>query len=70
MDKLKVEIGVPDWVRWIAQDADGKWHGYNIEPKNTECGDEWTNYTEKCRWKFLYASMKTKNWKQELYEWK
>lgn len=23
---------LPDWVAWIAQDADGAWWGYEIEP--------------------------------------
>lgn len=22
----------PDWIQWIAQDADGIWHGYDIRP--------------------------------------
>lgn len=23
---------IPDWVCWIAQDADGVWWGYQVEP--------------------------------------
>ncbi len=23
---------VPEWVRWLAQDADGVWWGYEAEP--------------------------------------
>lgn len=23
---------IPDWVCWIAQDADGTWWGYQVEP--------------------------------------
>jgi hypothetical protein len=23
---------LPDWVCWIAQDADGAWWGYQVEP--------------------------------------
>ena len=23
---------IPDWVCWIAQDADGTWWGYEVEP--------------------------------------
>ncbi len=23
---------LPPWVRWIAQDADGAWWGYSVEP--------------------------------------
>ena len=24
--------GLPDWVVWLAQDADGSWWGYEVEP--------------------------------------
>jgi hypothetical protein len=23
---------IPDWVNWLAQDADGTWWGYEVEP--------------------------------------
>jgi len=23
---------IPDWVNWLAQDADGCWWGYSVEP--------------------------------------
>jgi hypothetical protein len=23
---------LPEWVRWLAQDADGAWWGYEVEP--------------------------------------
>jgi poly(3-hydroxyalkanoate) synthetase len=23
---------LPDWVHWLAQDADGTWWGYEVEP--------------------------------------
>ena len=23
---------LPDWVAWLAQDADGAWWGYQVEP--------------------------------------
>ena len=23
---------IPEWVNWLAQDADGTWWGYEIEP--------------------------------------
>ncbi len=25
-------IEFPDWVSWLAQDADGAWWGYEVEP--------------------------------------
>jgi len=30
---------IPDWVEYIAQDANGVWHGYNLEPYAYE--DQW-----------------------------
>ena len=23
---------IPEWVNWLAQDADGRWWGYSVEP--------------------------------------
>jgi len=25
-------LKIPHWVNWIAQDADGAWWGYSVEP--------------------------------------
>jgi hypothetical protein len=30
--------GIPSWVRWIAQDADGAWWGYSVEPLQHDTG--------------------------------
>lgn len=29
---------VPEWVRWLAQDADGAWWGYEAEPNQQHNG--------------------------------
>ena len=29
---------IPDWVCWIAQDADGVWWGYQVEPNLSHRG--------------------------------
>ncbi|ODU49795.1 MAG: hypothetical protein ABS92_04935 [Thiobacillus sp. SCN 63-374] len=29
---------VPEWVRWLAQDADGAWWGYEAEPNRQDYG--------------------------------
>ena len=26
------DCDLPDWVAWLAQDADGSWWGYEVEP--------------------------------------
>ena len=33
-----VSSGCPDWVRWLAQDADGTWWGYEVEPLQHHIG--------------------------------
>jgi len=41
MDLLKPdlsEINVPEWVRYIAQDSDGTWWGYSVEPLENHRG--------------------------------
>lgn len=30
--------GIPVWVAWLAQDADGAWWGYEVEPLQHESG--------------------------------
>lgn len=29
---------IPAWVNWIAQDADGAWWGYSVEPLQHDIG--------------------------------
>ena len=29
---------LPDWVQWLAQDANGTWWGYEAEPHQHHCG--------------------------------
>lgn len=29
---------VPEWVNWIAQDSDGSWWGYQVEPLQNHRG--------------------------------
>lgn len=29
---------LPDWVNWLAQDADGAWWGYEFEPNPCDTG--------------------------------
>ena len=26
------DIQHPEWVKWLAQDSDGRWWGYSVEP--------------------------------------
>jgi len=29
---------IPGWINWIAQDADGAWWGYSVEPLQHDTG--------------------------------
>lgn len=32
------DILIPGWVNWLAQDEDGCWWGYSVEPLQHHCG--------------------------------
>ena len=31
-DEIPLNIHYPNWVNWLAQDEDGAWWGYSVEP--------------------------------------
>ena len=31
-------VAIPGWVNWLAQDEDGSWWGYSVEPLQHHCG--------------------------------
>lgn len=34
----RIRSNLPPWVAWIAQDADGAWWGFEVEPLQHDCG--------------------------------
>ena len=39
MTKEKINFkNLPDWINWIAQDEDGSWWGYSVEPLQQHSG--------------------------------
>jgi len=38
MNPLNDKSRNPDWVAWLAQDANGNWWGYEVEPQEHHCG--------------------------------
>ena len=38
MNKLTDRFDMPHWVNWIAQDSDGVWWGYSVEPLRNDKG--------------------------------
>jgi hypothetical protein len=38
MSVRNAPLGIPAWVRWIAQDSSGAWWGYSVEPLRHDLG--------------------------------
>ena len=38
MSKISEKFAVPDWVRWLAQNNDGTWRWYSVEPLRDDNG--------------------------------
>lgn len=36
--EMNLFTDTPGWVRWIAQDSDGAWWGYSVEPHRNDHG--------------------------------
>ncbi len=53
----------PGWVNWIAQDEDGHWWGYSVEPLQHDHG--WYE-NEVGRYILLTKGEPNKQWKQSL----
>ena len=60
---LKNNRNLPNWVKWKAQDADGAWWGYSVEP--LEFSDGWYENEVGQRIK-LGQSQANPNWKNSL----
>ncbi len=56
------DVEIPDWVNWIAQDADGMWYGYAVPPIKRD--DDWDSVSMVD----LARGPIPKDWTQELYE--
>lgn len=35
---LPISVNIPGWVNWVAQDEDGAWWGYSVEPLQQHSG--------------------------------
>ena len=66
---MLIEIVVPDWVRWMAVDADGCCFGYPKKPGHTNEDLNWW-YLAGGTSILLYRAAQPKNWKDELYTWR
>jgi hypothetical protein len=55
---------LPDWVRWLAQDADGSWWAYEHEPNMSDSG--WYE-NEAGRNVHLRKDTPNSRWRQEIH---
>lgn len=60
------DIDVPAWVRFIAQDADGSWWGYSVEPLQNHRGWYENELGEHVR---LKKTAPCDAWSQQLYRY-
>ena len=38
MNDSFLDIEIPEWVNWMAQDSNGVWWGYSVEPLRNDNG--------------------------------
>jgi len=60
------DISVPEWVRYIAQDSDGSWWGYSVEPLQNHRG--WYENELGQNKKLLQATV-SDNWRNMLFKY-
>ncbi|MCW9047758.1 MAG: hypothetical protein OQK46_06720 [Gammaproteobacteria bacterium] len=58
------KINVPEWVRYIAQDSDGSWWGYSVEPLENHRGWYENELGQNIK---LTKSAPVKEWRQCLF---
>jgi len=54
---------LPNWVKWIAQDKDGKWWGFSDEPHEHHAG--WYE-NEVGRYIFIKQDIENEDWQKSL----
>ena len=59
-------VNVPEWVRYIAQDSDGSWWGYSVEPLQNHRG--WYE-NELGHNKKLQDSVESEDWQDSLFKY-
>ncbi|MDH5183921.1 MAG: hypothetical protein OEX12_08540 [Gammaproteobacteria bacterium] len=67
LKQLISQHSTPTWANWLAQDQNGKWWWYQVEPLRHHCG--WYE-NEIGMYKLLGASGINSNWQHQLYRLK
>ena len=63
LTELQVQYDIPAWGKWLAQDADGKWWVYSVEPLQHSKG--WYE-NEVGQYLYLGRLSTRVNWKESL----
>jgi hypothetical protein len=64
--KLTVQIKVPEWAKWMAQDEDGKWWFFEAKPFVDVCDSVWV--ISEGTFQLAYQDESPINWELELWE--
>ncbi len=56
-------LDIPPWVNWLAQDADGAWWGYSVEPLQYHLGWYENEVGERIK---LAQGTPNPNWRESL----
>jgi len=64
MPAVLQDLALPAWVRWIAQDRDGAWWGFEAEPNPGELA--WYE-NEVGRYLRLFAGDPNPDWRRTLF---
>lgn len=59
-------VTVPDWVKFIAQDSDGSWWGYSVEPLQNHRGWYENELGENVQLTEADGAVRVEQWKNSL----
>lgn len=54
----------PEWAEWLAQDRDGQWGWYEVEPRQSPYADTW--FWEDGEWEEAADHAMNENWTSTL----
>ena len=69
MKTVNIEVMVPMWAKWLAQDLNGNWYIYENKPK-VEFESYWkmTGLDTSARFEVITEGVPNQHWKETLVE--
>jgi len=61
---MLIDIQIPDWARWVAQNADGEWVAFRKKPEPIPIYNEWI--TIGAKFKYLADGIPSADWTKTL----